>query len=567
MQLSLPSIPSPAAAAPKASGAKNSPTSGASGDPADAAAESFDSFLPKNDSTDKPAKGVDDKSDADSEQTAAILTAGFWMPVVPTVVTTTAATTPSAETPATAPAGATGSAGTALTDGSTTDASLLATTNPRAFGAVIQPATQAKTPAQTASDPKTILPVVGDPTATTPSPATPNPATATTAPVVDAATSQMAAQAAAVSTGLPRQISGGAALPVKRGGVSSATISTGKSAEIETASSADPTKPTAIAADAIPTDKTAGQNQSDTGAKPAISADIDLTTAPKDATDQSASFGADVAKAAATLAGGVARKLTNSFQEKIAALADAAGQSSKNQFSGIEKYFLNTVQKGVASAGAALGTAVAKVNATMAAAPASARQKSDSTTESTTSFVFSADQAPTSTLTLDAPAPVATVRETMAAVISAVDALERRADVQQKSVDLQFHVGSEKLGLRVELRDGAVHTTFRTESSEMNSALAHEWHEVVQPALARTIHLAEPVFHSASTPGSAVPAASSDSASTAFGNGAQQQREQPKAPPTFASTLKREFYESAAPEAAPAIAPVSNSSQLLNALA
>jgi len=566
MQLSLPSIPSPSTTASKAGGAKNSPTSSVSGDQADAAAESFDSFLPKNDSADKPAKGVDDKSDPDSEQTAAILTAGFWMPVVPAVVATPIATTPSAETPATTAAGTTGSAGTVLTDGSATDASLLATTNPRAFGAVIQPATQAKTPAETASDSKTILPVVGDPTATTPSPATPNPATATTAPVVDAASSQMAAQAAAV-TGLPGQIPGGAPVPVKRGGVSSATVSTGKSTQIETASSGDPTKPTAMASDIIPTDKASGQNQSDTGAKPSVSADIDLTTGSKDATDQSAGFGADVAKAAATLADGVARKLTNSFQEKIAALADAAGQGSKNQFSGIEKYFLNTVQKGVASAGAALGTAVAKVNATMAAAPASARQKSDSTNESTTSFVFSADPAPTATLTLDAPAPVATVRETMAAVISAVDALERRADVQQKSVDLQFHVGSERLGLRVELRDGAVHTTFRTESSEMNSALAHEWHEVVQPALARTIHLAEPVFHSASTPGSAVPAASSDSAATAFGNGAQQQREQPKAPPTFASALKREFYESAAPEAAPAIAPVSNSSQLLNALA
>jgi len=567
MQLSLPSIPSPAATAPKAGGAKNSPTAGGPGDPADAAAESFDSFLPKNDSADKPAKGVDDKSDPDSEQTAAILTAGFWMPMVPTAVATPVATTPSAETPATAAAGTTGSAGTVLTDGSPTDASLLPTTNPRAFGAVIQPATQAATSVETASNPKTILPDGGTPTATTSSPATPNPATATTAPVVDTASSQMAAQAAAVSTGLPGQIPGGALVAVKRGSVSSATVSTGKSTQIETASSGDPTKPTEMASDTIPTDKASGQNQSDTGAKPTVSADIGLTTASKDVTDESASFGSDVAKAAVSLAGGVARKLTNSFQEKIAALADAAGQSSKNQFSGIEKYFLNTVQKGVASAGAALGTAVAKVNATMATAPASARQKSDSTTESTTSFVFSADQAPTSTLTLDAPAPVATVRETMAAVISAVDALERRADVQQKSVDLQFHVGSEKLGLRVELRDGAVHTTFRTESSEMNSALAHEWHEVVQPALARAIHLAEPVFHSASTPGSAVPAASSDSAATAFGNGAQQQREQPKAPPTFASALKREFYESAAPEAAPAIAPVSNSSQLLNALA
>jgi hypothetical protein len=101
----------------------------------------------------------------------------------------------------------------------------------------------------------------------------------------------------------------------------------------------------------------------------------------------------------------------------------------------------------------------------------------------------------------------------------------------------------------------------------MNSALSHEWNAVVQPALGRDIRLADPVFHSAPTPGNAVPAASSDSASTAFGQGAQQQREQPKAPPVFASALKREFYDSSSPEVSPAIAPVSNSSQLLNALA
>ncbi|MEO9111306.1 MAG: hypothetical protein ABI387_01510 [Lacunisphaera sp.] len=485
MQLSLPVIPPSTSAAPKPACAKNSSTPGTHPDSGDAAAESFDSYLPKHDRTNKPGKVADEKSESDTEQTAAILTAGFWMTMIQP-----AATTPEPTVSATAGSAA-GSAGTALADDSTAGGEGLASMNPAALGAGVPSTT-----------PTTGLPVVPNPTA----------AAATAA---DAAAAQMA-------TPLP----GNGPMSAKRD--SSATaISTSKSTSTEAGSLSDSKLPTAVATGAI------------TRAVQAVTA----------------------------LAVDAAGKLANSVQEKIAALTDGSPQSPGNQFSAAEKYFLNAVPNGVATVGAVLGTGVAKVNATMASATAPARPKSDSTNELTTSFVFSADPAPTATLTLDAPAPVATVRETMAAVITAVDALERRADVQQKSVDLQFNVGNEKLGLRVELRDGTVHTTFQTESPEMNSALAHEWHAVVQPALAREIHLADPVFHSASTPGNTVPATSSDSAANAFGHSAQQQREQPKAPPPFVSAPKNEFYESASPEAAPASASVSNSSQLLNALA
>ena len=36
-------------------------------------------------------------------------------------------------------------------------------------------------------------------------------------------------------------------------------------------------------------------------------------------------------------------------------------------------------------------------------------------------------------------------------------------------------MGDESLALRVELRDGTVHTTFRAQSAELRSALAQEW--------------------------------------------------------------------------------------------
>lgn len=204
-----------------------------------------------------------------------------------------------------------------------------------------------------------------------------------------------------------------------------------------------------------------------------------------------------------------------------------------------------------------VGIGVAHVTDTMSS-PASARSKTASISEVPAAFTFSGESAPVGTLTLAAPAPVATVRETMAAVITAVETLERRADVGQKSVDLQFDVGGEKLGLRVELRDGIVQATFRTESSEMNRALSREWQAVVQPALARDIRLAEPVFSSSNS--------HNQSASGSPGHGAPQEREQP-ARASFAPSLKGEFYEANVADSTPAVSPVSHSSKLLNALA
>jgi hypothetical protein len=174
-------------------------------------------------------------------------------------------------------------------------------------------------------------------------------------------------------------------------------------------------------------------------------------------------------------------------------------------------------------------------------------------------FVFTGETAPTGTVTAQAPTPVSTVRETMAVILSSIEALERRADVQQKSVDLNLSVGNEKLGLRVELREGSVHTTFRTESAEMNAVLAHEWKSIVQPTGERGLRLAEPVFNSA------VPA-SGESSFTSLGQGAPQQRE-PRAPVPFVSALKREFYDSGATESPAKDSPTVNASQLLNVLA
>ena len=162
-------------------------------------------------------------------------------------------------------------------------------------------------------------------------------------------------------------------------------------------------------------------------------------------------------------------------------------------------------------------------------------------------------------LTADAPAPAATLRETISVVISAVDALERGAAAGQNRVDFQFQVGGEHLSLHVELRDGTVHTTFRTESSELRTALAQEWQSVVSPAGGRDVRLADPVFSSG-------PAGGQDASFGSPGQGAshRQARELP-APAAFPFTP--DPADAGAAAAAPVAAPAAKSNQLLSAFA
>lgn len=85
------------------------------------------------------------------------------------------------------------------------------------------------------------------------------------------------------------------------------------------------------------------------------------------------------------------------------------------------------------------------------------------------------------------------------AVESVMKVADQVASTSQHSVKLQFSVGGEDLAVRVELRGDKVHTTFRADSPELCSALAHEWQAVSsQQGSDRTQRMAEPVFTSAS---------------------------------------------------------------------
>jgi hypothetical protein len=247
-----------------------------------------------------------------------------------------------------------------------------------------------------------------------------------------------------------------------------------------------------------------------------------------------------------------------SSQEKIAAAVRmSSGNDSVVKQVG-KKDFLKTANEAVATGVTGVGTDVAQAQSLMPAAMSS-HSKSFSNSELLPVGAVAGEAPSANKFTPETTATVATPRETMAAVVSAINALEARASSDQKMVNLQFNVGDQRLGLRVELRDGTVHTTFRTDSPELRNALAQEWHSVVQPVASRELRLADPVFSSSHATGG-------DSASGSTGQGSPRER-QPSVPRQMPFPLPSEASGLTVSEPAPAASLATGSNQLLHAFA
>jgi len=101
-----------------------------------------------------------------------------------------------------------------------------------------------------------------------------------------------------------------------------------------------------------------------------------------------------------------------------------------------------------------------------------------------------------------APAPESSPTQTVSSAQRAVEVALRAVDVaavgEQKTVNLDFAVGDADLNVRIEIRAKEVHTTFRTDSAELRTALAQEWQAVTaSPAADRGLRLAPATFASA----------------------------------------------------------------------
>lgn len=199
--------------------------------------------------------------------------------------------------------------------------------------------------------------------------------------------------------------------------------------------------------------------------------------------------------------------------EKFASIAAPQTTVAQTPIAGATKSTLPAQRKGVAQQEPVFGIGVAKPDATMPAGSTFARSPISEAPPVTASPSI----ADTRSSTDSVPQPVMLTSSAHRAVEAVLDATDRFAARDQHSVNLQFSVGGTDLSVRVEMRSGEVHTTFRTDSPELRAALSSEWNSMTsQQNGDRSARLASPVFTGNDQAGT----------STSFsGDGASRQRD------------------------------------------
>ncbi len=182
-----------------------------------------------------------------------------------------------------------------------------------------------------------------------------------------------------------------------------------------------------------------------------------------------------------------------------------------------DENFLSAVDKEVNGTSGSLGIDVAKSPSTMSAPATSPQFTAASPAVLDVNVVAAPMSGPPSA---PAAAP-ATTAEITAAAHKAVDAVlastERLTGATHSSVNLKFSVGGADLDVRVEVRAGAVHATFRTDSPELRTALAQEWQTTNSQPADHSLRLAPPVFAAGDRSGTGA---------GSFGEQSQQARDQ-----------------------------------------
>lgn len=258
--------------------------------------------------------------------------------------------------------------------------------------------------------------------------------------------------------------------------------------------------------------------------------------------------------------------------EKTAAVSVDSAAELISDFEASQLNFLTPAQQQVKAPVSELGIDVAKSQPAMPVA--TSNRRSNASTEAAPELAVPTalhDAAPTSpgfVAPTAAPAPVApaeikqpaplpaTPAEVSAAAHRAVDAVlastDRFTPVTQSSVDLQLSVGDAPLSVRVEVRGGVVHATFRTDSPELRTALAQEWQAAGhQQSADQSLRLAPAVFTNADR-------SSGDAGSAFAGQNFSQARDQSaRSAPEFFPTGAARSQLTAALTAEPATSPAS----------
>lgn len=207
----------------------------------------------------------------------------------------------------------------------------------------------------------------------------------------------------------------------------------------------------------------------------------------------------------------VARELP----EKSAALPHTEDATNLVDEEHLGKNFLSGNKQQVTVSQTEAGIGVAQNRPTMLFAPHDTLPTVHPTVPALVSTVAAAPQVAGAPVPEPMPQLVAVsvARRAVETVTNVVEAQAVSKLQPVPSVQLKFKIGHEDLAVRVALRDGVVHTEFRTDSPELRAALQQEWKAVTaQPESA--LRYLEPV----------VSAASSQNGTNSF---AQQQQQSP----------------------------------------
>lgn len=208
---------------------------------------------------------------------------------------------------------------------------------------------------------------------------------------------------------------------------------------------------------------------------------------------------------------------------KIAASAENNSSGKNSPVVASDKTFVSVSSEHVARPAADVGTGVAKSEVAM---PSALFNRSTSAAVLEHAPVDGASVVPqerfseiVSSSSLSAE-PVVAAQRAVEAVLTAV---ERFSAGERHSVNLSFAMGDTALDVRVELRDDAVHATFRTDSPELRQALAQQWQAATGAGESgeRSLRLAAPVF----TGPTAAPSTAANFSSFTGGDGSSRQRE------------------------------------------
>lgn len=173
----------------------------------------------------------------------------------------------------------------------------------------------------------------------------------------------------------------------------------------------------------------------------------------------------------------------------------------------VERNFVFTGDKQVKTDSPMSGIAVAKTENTMPVVPTE-ETRSPRNSETLSALPVRADfqvvQPTAERITVEPAAPAGQnfAERAVATVTSLAEAQFSASMHRAGSVQLRLKFGGEDLTVRVELREGVVHTDFRTDSPALREALSKEWQVVAAAAPGQLQRFLDPVFSPASSSGS-----------------------------------------------------------------